>query len=176
MVAKDFYTLYNLAMSNSLTHVDNAGNLQMVDVGNKPVSIRIAQAKGEITMSMDTFKTIKEGNVKKGDVLAVAKVAGIMAAKRTSELIPLCHPIPLSNISVDLIFDESLPGILIFAEVKSTAQTGVEMEALTAVSLSALTVYDMAKALDKSMCIQNIRLVKKSGGVHGDFDIDNQSR
>jgi cyclic pyranopterin phosphate synthase len=140
----------------------------MVDVGGKLVTDRVAVAKGEVLMKKTTFDLIRDGALKKGDVLTVAQVAGITAAKRTSDLIPLCHPIPLTKIDVDLALDESLPGVSITATVKSTGKTGVEMEALTAVSVAALTVYDMAKAAEKTMRIQNIRLLKKHGGQSGD--------
>jgi cyclic pyranopterin phosphate synthase len=140
----------------------------MVDVGDKPVTDRVAVAKGEIHMPRPTFDLIRDGQIKKGDVLTVAQIAGITAAKRTSELIPLCHPLPLTKVDVDLTLDESLPGVVITATVKTSGQTGVEMEALTAVSVAALTVYDMAKAAEKTMRIQNIRLVEKHGGQSGD--------
>jgi cyclic pyranopterin phosphate synthase len=140
----------------------------MVDVGDKPDTQRTALARGEVRMLSETFSMIKKGAIKKGDVLAVAQVAGIMAAKRTSELIPLCHPLPLTKIQVDLELDESLPGVKISALVKTTGKTGVEMEALTAVSVAALTIYDMAKAVEKTMRIEGIRLVEKHGGLSGD--------
>ena len=140
----------------------------MVDVGHKPGTQRSAIARGEVTMRLETFQLIRAGTMKKGDVLSVAQIAGIMAAKRTSELIPLCHPLPIDQISVDLALDESLPGVQITAIVQTNSKTGVEMEALTAVSVAALTVYDMAKAVEKTMCIQNIRLVEKHGGLSGD--------
>lgn len=140
----------------------------MVDVGDKPVTERIAIAKGEIAMQKATFDLIRDGALKKGDVLTVAQIAGITAAKRTSDLIPLCHPLQLSKVDVDLALEESLPGVVITATVKTAGQTGVEMEALTAVSVAALTVYDMAKAAEKTMRIQNIRLVEKRGGQSGD--------
>ena len=141
----------------------------MVDVSAKPVTERIAIAKGEIVMQKSTLDLILAGEIKKGDVLTLAQVAGIMAAKRTSDLIPLCHPLQLSKVDVECIPDESLPGVKITATVKSTGKTGVEMEALTAVSLAALTIYDMAKAAEKTMRIQNIRLVEKHGGQSGDI-------
>lgn len=140
----------------------------MVDVGSKPETERMAIAKGEVHMQPETLEIIRQGNAKKGDVLAVAHIAGIMAAKRTSELIPLCHPIPLTHIGIELEMDPGLPGVRIRATVKSLGQTGVEMEALTAVSVAALTIYDMTKAIEKRMRIQNIRLVEKHGGVSGD--------
>ena len=141
----------------------------MVDVGAKPDSERIAVARGEVHMKKETFDLIRAGQVKKGDVLTVAQVAGISAAKRTSELIPLCHPLFLSQVDVDLVLDESIPGVIITATAKVTGKTGVEMEALTAVSVAALTVYDMAKAAEKTMRIQNIRLIEKHGGWSGDI-------
>ncbi len=140
----------------------------MVDVGGKPDTERTAIAQGEVHMKPETLEAIRLGNMKKGDVLTVAQVAGIMGAKRTSELIPLCHPIPLTRIDVELSLDQALPGIQIRASARSTGKTGVEMEALTAVSVAALTVYDMAKAVEKTMRIQNIRLVEKHGGQSGD--------
>jgi cyclic pyranopterin monophosphate synthase len=165
--------MYNSAMSNPLSHLDDFGKVQMVDVGDKPISDRVAVAHGEVLMRPETLAVIRDGLLKKGDALTVAQIAGIMAAKRTSELVPLCHPIPLSHISVEFSLDDHLPGIQISAEVKTSAQTGVEMEALTAVSIAALVVYDMAKAVEKTMCIQNIRLVWKSGGVGGDYKPEN---
>jgi cyclic pyranopterin phosphate synthase len=151
-----------------LTHLDSSGRAHMVDVGDKPVTDRIAIAKGEIVMKRETFELIRDGAIKKGDVLTVAQIAGITAAKRTSDLIPLCHPLPLTKVDVDLALDKSLPGVVITATVKTSGKTGVEMEALTAVSVAALTVYDMAKAAEKTMKIQNIRLVEKHGGQSGD--------
>ncbi len=140
----------------------------MVDVGAKEDSERVAIAKGEIVMKPETLALIRAGAIKKGDVLTIAQVAGILAAKKTSELIPLCHPIPLTKVEVDLSLDDSLPGVQISATAKTIGKTGVEMEALTAVSVAALTVYDMAKAAEKTMKIQNIRLVEKHGGRSGD--------
>jgi cyclic pyranopterin phosphate synthase len=140
----------------------------MVDVGEKPDTQRVAIARGEVHMLQSTFELIRDGQVKKGDVLTVAQIAGITAAKRTSDIIPLCHPLPLTGVEVSLELDESLPGVAITATVKTTGKTGVEMEALTAVSAAALTVYDMAKAAEKTMRIQNIRLVEKHGGRSGD--------
>jgi len=137
----------------------------MVDVGMKPETERIAIARGEVHMRPETLEIIQKGNSKKGDVLSVAQIAGIMAAKRTSELIPLCHPISMEHIEVELLMDANLPGVRIKATIKTKGQTGVEMEALTAVSVAALTIYDMTKAIEKSMRIQNIRLVEKHGGV-----------
>ena len=151
-----------------LTHVDSTGRAHMVDVGDKPVTERIAIAKGEVLMQKSTFDLIRDGALKKGDVLTVAQIAGITAAKRPSDLIPLCHPLPLSKVDVEIALNESLPGVVITATVKTSGKTGVEMEALTAVSVAALTVYDMAKAAEKTMRIQNIRLVEKRGGQSGD--------
>ena len=153
---------------SKLTHLDSTGRARMVNVGDKPVTERIAIAKGEIHMQRATFDLIRDGALKKGDVLTVAQIAGITAAKRTSDLIPLCHPLPLTNVDVELALEESLPGVVITATVKTSGKTGVEMEALTAVSVAALTVYDMAKAAEKTMRIQNIRLVEKRGGQSGD--------
>ena len=155
-------------MPAKLTHLDDTGRAHMVDVGRKPESERLAVARGEIVMKKETLELIRAGALKKGDVLTVAQIAGIAAAKRTSELIPLCHPLPITHIDVALTMDETLPGVLITALVKTTGRTGVEMEALIAVSVAALTVYDMAKAAEKTMKIQNIRLVEKHGGQSGD--------
>ena len=155
-------------MPNKLTHLDEHGRVSMVDVGHKPDTERIAVARGEVHMKKETFDLIRDGQIKKGDVLTVAQIAGITASKRTSDLIPLCHPLPLSKVNVDLMLDEALPGVVITATAKVTGKTGVEMEALTAVSVAALTVYDMAKAAEKTMKIQNIRLVEKHGGQSGD--------
>lgn len=155
-------------MPEKLTHLDASGRARMVDVGQKAVTERIAIAKGEVIMRPETLALIRAGALKKGDVLAVAQVAGVMAAKRTSDLIPLCHSLPLNQVTVDLDLDEGLPGVRITALARTIAKTGVEMEALTAVSVAALTVYDMAKAVEKTMRIQNIRLVEKHGGRSGD--------
>lgn len=140
----------------------------MVDVSDKDVTDRTAVAKGEVQMERSTLDLIRDGRVKKGDVISVAELAGVMAAKRTAELIPLCHPLALSKIDVEISLDDSLPGLLITATVKASGKTGVEMEALTAVSVAALTIYDMAKAAQKTMRIGNIRLVEKHGGRSGD--------
>jgi len=140
----------------------------MVDVGAKPDSERLAVAKGEVHMRKETLDLIRAGTLKKGDVLTVAQIAGIAAAKRTSYLIPLCHPLPLTHVDVELVLNEALPGVVITAIARTVGKTGVEMEALTAVSVAALTVYDMAKAAEKTMRIQNIRLVEKHGGQSGD--------
>ena len=151
-----------------LTHIDKAGNAKMVDVGDKSVTARMAIAKGEVKMNLETLTLIREGQLKKGDVLTVAQVAGIAGGKKTSELIPFCHPLPLNHLSVDFELDDSLPGVRITAKAKTEGKTGIEMEALTAVSIAALTIYDMAKAAEKTMIIQNIRLVEKRGGKSGD--------
>ena len=140
----------------------------MVDVGDKPDTERLAIAKGEVLMKKETLDLIRAGGMKKGDVLTVAQIAGIAAAKRTSDLIPLCHPLPITHIEVTLVLDDAIPGVGITVTVKTTGKTGVEMEALTAVSVAALTVYDMTKAAEKTMKIQNIRLVEKHGGRSGD--------
>lgn len=155
-------------MSAPLSHLDETGRARMVDVGHKPDTERTAMARGEVRMRPETLALIRQGALKKGDVLSVAQIAGVMAAKRTSELIPLCHPLPLTQILVDLELDDALPGVRISATVRTVGKTGVEMEALTAVSVAALTIYDMAKAAEKTMQIQNIRLVEKHGGQSGD--------
>ena len=154
----------------ALTHFDAEGHAHMVDVSDKAVTSRIARAESYIKMQPETLEIITEGRAKKGDVLGVARLAGIMAAKRTAELIPLCHPLPITSVAVELAPDAALPGIRIVASVKTTGQTGVEMEALTAASVTALTVYDMTKAVDKSMQIGGIRVVLKDGGKSGRFE------
>jgi cyclic pyranopterin monophosphate synthase len=151
-----------------LTHLDAEGRASMVDVGAKPETERVAVACGEIHLKPATVDLIRQGLLKKGDVLSVARVAGVMAAKRTSELIPLCHPIPVNQVVVDLEINDSLPGVVITASVRTFGKTGVEMEALTAVSVAALTVYDMVKAVEKTGIIQNLRLIEKRGGQSGD--------
>ncbi|SMX48424.1 cyclic pyranopterin monophosphate synthase MoaC [Maliponia aquimaris] len=153
-----------------LTHFDAAGNAHMVDVSDKPVTDRIATAEGFVTMASETFVLITEGRAKKGDVIGVARLAGIMGAKKTPELIPLCHPLPVTKVTVDLAPDPDLPGLRITATVKTSGQTGVEMEALTAVSTAALTVYDMVKAVDKGMTIGGIRVLLKDGGKSGRYE------
>ncbi len=155
-------------MPEKLTHLDEQGHARMVDVGDKPDTERVAIARGEVRMKKVTLELIRAGQMKKGDVLTVAQIAGISASKRTSELIPLCHPLPLTKVDVDLALDDSIPGVVITATTKTVGKTGVEMEALTAVSVAALTVYDMAKAAEKTMHIQNIRLLEKHGGRSGD--------
>ncbi len=154
--------------SSRLTHLDVSGRAQMVDVGGKTETERIAIAKGEVVMRKPTLDLIRAGALRKGNVLTVAQVAGIAAAKRTSDLIPLCHSLPLTHMDVTLELDDTLPGVDITATAKATSKTGVEMEALTAVSIAALTVYDMIKSVEKTMKIQNIRLVEKHGGQSGD--------
>ena len=151
----------------ALMHFDGDGHAHMVDVSDKAVTARIATAENHIKMNRETFDIITEGRAKKGDVLGVARLAGIMAAKRTADLIPLCHPLPITSVSVDLVPDPDLPGIRITAAVKTTGQTGVEMEALTAASVAALTVYDMSKAVDKTMEISGLRVTLKDGGKSG---------
>ena len=151
-----------------LTHLDENGHARMVNVGAKPETERIAIATGEIHLSIETLNMIRQGLMKKGDVLTVSQIAGILAAKKTAELIPLCHPIPIHHIEVNLELAESLPGLNITATVRTTGKTGAEMEALTAVSVAALTVYDMVKSVETTGKIQNIHLVEKHGGLSGD--------
>jgi len=152
-----------------LSHIDESGRARMVDVGAKPVTDRTAIARGEIILKPETVALIREGLMKKGDVLSVAQLAGIMGAKKTAELIPLCHPIPINQAAVELELDDSLPGVKITSILKTTGKTGIEMEALTAVAVAALTVYDMIKAVEKTARITNIRLVEKHGGLSGDI-------
>ena len=157
-------------MSDGLTHFDGEGRAHMVDVGDKDVTDRIAVAACHVKMLPETFAVITEGRAKKGDVLGVARLAGIMAAKRTADLIPLCHPLPITKVAVDLVPDNALPGVRIEATVKTTGQTGVEMEALTAANVAALTVYDMCKAIDKGMQINDLHVVLKDGGKSGRYE------
>jgi len=152
-----------------LTHVDETGRARMVDVGGKPDSERVAVAEGYVFMQAETLKLIRDGALKKGDVLTTARLAGIMGAKRTSELIPLCHPIPLTHLEIELALDETEHKVIIRASARTIGKTGVEMEALTAVTTAALTIYDMAKAVDRGMRIGGIRLLEKRGGQHGDY-------
>ena len=159
-----------------LTHADDQGNVHMVDVGRKPDTERKAVAKGEVLMRLETLRLIAEKGTPKGDVLAAAQLAGILAAKQTHHLIPLCHPLMLTQIDVGFGIDERVPRIEITATVRTTGKTGVEMEALTAVSVAALTIYDMAKAVEKTMRISNIRLVSKSGGKSGEVKLEDQSQ
>ncbi len=159
----------------TLTHLNPSGEAIMVDVSGKPETDRIAVARGRIRMKQETFRLIQQGQVKKGDVLGTARIAGIMAAKQTPHLIPLCHPIPLSKISVTFDLDEDNAVITATAEVKNRGVTGVEMEALIAVSIALLTIYDMGKAVDRGMVIEGIHLVKKSGGKSGTYVYDKRS-
>jgi cyclic pyranopterin phosphate synthase len=156
-------------VAREFSHLDRAGTFRMVDVGDKPISVRTAVASGAIRMQMETFNLIRDNGLKKGDVIPVARLAGIQAAKRTAELVPLCHPLPLSGIEVTVSLDESLPGCRVNGRVRTTSTTGVEMEALTAVSVALLTIYDMAKAVDRTMVITDIVLREKRGGTKGDF-------
>lgn len=165
-----------LPESSNLTHLDSEGQARMVDVSAKAVTRRQAIAAGQVRMSPETFAAIEAGNTPKGDVLATAKLAGIMGAKQTAQLIPLCHPLPLQKINVEITPDPELPGYQIRAEVITKAETGVEMESLTAVSVAALTLYDMAKALEKSIQIEAIRLVSKTGGKSGDYHINEKMK
>ena len=157
---------------SGLTHFDAKGDAHMVDVSDKAVTSRVATARGHIKMQRETFDIISEGRAKKGDVLGVARLAGIMGAKKTPDLIPLCHPLPVTKVAVELTLDHDLPGVQIEATVKTTGKTGVEMEALTAVSTAALTIYDMSKAVDKSMEIGAIRVVLKDGGKSGRYEAE----
>ncbi|GGC69542.1 cyclic pyranopterin monophosphate synthase MoaC [Chelatococcus reniformis] len=152
---------------SKLSHLDDSGAARMVDVGDKPATSRVALAQGRIVTRPETLALIRSGDAKKGDVLGTARLAGIMAAKRTHELIPLCHPLLISKVAVDLALDEALPGVTVQAEVRVNGPTGVEMEALTAVSVACLTVYDMVKAVDRDMRIEGIRLLRKEGGRSG---------
>ena len=151
------------------THFNEQGRAKMVDVGQKPISQRVAVAAGRVLVNENTFNLIKSGGMKKGDVLTVAQIAGVMGAKRTPDIIPMCHPILMDGINLDLSLDEARLSVEIKAEVRCDGRTGVEMEALSAVSIAALTVYDMCKAVQKDMVISDIRLISKTGGVHGDY-------
>lgn len=162
-------------MTQKLTHVDSQGMANMVDVGAKPETERSAVAGGAVYMQPETLRLIREGALKKGDVLTVARLAGIMGAKRTAELIPLCHPLPLTYVDVQVTLDEVASAVQIVATARTTGKTGVEMEALTAVSVAALTIYDMAKAVDRAMRLGDIRLLEKRGGQHGDYSAADQS-
>jgi cyclic pyranopterin phosphate synthase len=155
----------------ALTHIDSKGEARMVDVSEKPATERTAVAEGRVVMSKTTLELIVTGNAKKGDVLGTARIAGIMAAKRTSELIPLCHPLALSKVTVEIMPDTSLPGCIMRATVKVTGPTGVEMEALTAVSVACLTIYDMVKAVERGVRIEGIHLVEKKGGKSGHYRV-----
>jgi cyclic pyranopterin phosphate synthase len=156
-------------MAQKLTHFDERGAAHMVDVGSKPETHRVAVATGSISMRPETFELVRSGTAKKGDVLGVARVAGIQAAKRTSELVPLCHPVPLTSVAVEFTLDEAAARVDCRATVECTARTGVEMEALTAVQVALLTIYDMCKAVDRGMVMEGIRLLEKRGGKSGDY-------
>lgn len=155
-----------------LTHFDEQGQAHMVDVSAKPVTDRVAMAEGQVVMTAETLALITSGQAKKGDVLGVARLAGIMAAKKTADLIPLCHPLPITKVALDLTPDPALPGIRVAATVKTGGQTGVEMEALTVVSVACLTIYDMVKAVEKGMRIEGIRLRLKEGGKSGRWEAE----
>ncbi|WP_449220145.1 cyclic pyranopterin monophosphate synthase MoaC [Tistrella mobilis] len=154
-------------MTSGLTHFDESGAAVMVDVSAKEITERVAVAEARVRMAPETLDVVKRGDAKKGDVIAIARLAGIMGAKRTADLIPLCHPLPLQSVTLDLEADDALPGLVIRATAKITARTGVEMEALTAASVASLTVYDMLKAIDRGMTIENVRLIEKRGGRSG---------
>ncbi len=162
-------------MSDRLTHLDEQGAARMVDVGAKPDSERLAVAGGAVFMQPETLRLIQAGALKKGDVLTIAKIAGIMAAKRTADLIPLCHPLPLTKIDVELVLDHEASAVRVTATARTIGKTGVEMEALTAVSVAALTIYDMAKAVDRGMRLGEIRLLEKRGGQHGDYVAEDET-
>jgi cyclic pyranopterin phosphate synthase len=153
----------------TLSHITNRGEARMVDVSAKPATERVAVAEGRVVMAPKTLAIVRKGNAKKGDVLGTARIAGIQAAKRTHELIPLCHPLPIAQVAVELMPDADLPGIVVRARVKVAGKTGVEMEALTAVSVACLTIYDMVKAIERGMRIEGIRLIEKSGGRSGPY-------
>lgn len=157
-------------MTSPLTHFDDKGDAHMVDVSGKAVTDRVAVAEGRVVMQAETLALVTEGRAKKGDVLGVARLAGIMGAKKTADLIPLCHPLPITKVALDLEPDAALPGVVVRATVKTGGQTGVEMEALTAVSIACLTIYDMLKAAEKGMRIEGIRLLMKEGGKSGRFE------
>ncbi len=161
---------------SKLTHLDEAGRARMVDVGDKADTVRVAVARGSVKMQPETLALIMEGNMKKGDVLTVAQLAGIMAAKRTSDLIPMCHPLMLNHVAVTCMPNPTASRVDIEASVRLTGKTGVEMEALTAVSVAALTIYDMAKAVDRGMIISEVRVVHKSGGKSGDWNFEDGER
>ncbi|KQQ46796.1 molybdenum cofactor biosynthesis protein MoaC [Rhizobium sp. Leaf311] len=158
-----------MSSDQKLTHIGASGEAHMVDVGDKAETTRVAVAEGFVRMKPETLALILEGNAKKGDIIGTARLAGIMAAKQTANLIPLCHPLMLTKVTVDITEDDALPGLRVQATVKLTGKTGVEMEALTAVSVACLTIYDMAKAADKGMEISSIRLLEKTGGKSGHF-------
>lgn len=157
-----------------LTHVDKDGKSKMVDISDKDVTLRMAEASGRVVMETDTLKMIKENKVKKGDVLATARIAGIMAAKKTHDLIPLTHPIPINDVSVEFTLDDEGPAVDIFVSAKTHSRTGIEMEAIIGVLIAAATIYDMIKAVDRTAVITDVRLLKKSGGKSGDFVMEEQ--
>lgn len=157
-------------MSGRLTHFDAAGQAHMVDVSDKDVTDRTAVAEGIVIMTQDTLALVRGGTAKKGDVLGIARLAGIMGAKKTADLIPLCHPLPITKVTLDLAVEDALPGVRVTATVKTSGQTGVEMEALTAVTTATLTIYDMLKAAEKGMRIEGIRLLSKTGGKSGRYE------
>jgi cyclic pyranopterin monophosphate synthase len=159
-------------MTDELTHFDQSGKAHMVDVSAKAVTARTAIAEATVLMRPETLALVEAGDASKGDVLGVARLAGIMGAKKTSELIPLCHPLPITKVALDLVAEPALPGVRITATVKTSGQTGVEMEALTAVTTAALTVYDMLKAAEKGMRIEGVRLLSKTGGKSGTWEVD----
>lgn len=156
-------------MTDKLTHFDQDGRVNMVDVTDKKVSNRVAIASGRVRMRPETLAHVLSGQSKKGDVLTISEIAGVMATKKTPDLIPLCHPLPITGAKVSISVDKALPGLMVTARVKTTGQTGIEMEALTAVSVACLTIYDMLKAVDKGMIIENIELMEKSGGKSGPY-------
>jgi cyclic pyranopterin monophosphate synthase len=158
-----------MARAKTLTHLGKGGDARMVDVSGKPATERVAVAEGRVVMTPKTLDLVLKGNAKKGDVLAAARIAGIMAAKQTHKLIPLCHPLAISRVAIDIDSDRKLPGFVVRASVKVTGQTGVEMEALTAVAVACLTIYDMVKALERGMHIEGVRLIEKSGGQSGRY-------
>jgi cyclic pyranopterin phosphate synthase len=165
-------TKKNRSSKPALSHIGRGGEARMVDVSGKATTERVAVAEGCVTMAMETLDLVLAGNAKKGDVLGTARIAGIMAAKKAHELIPLCHPLLLTKVSVDIEPDHALPGLKVTALARVTGKTGVEMEALTAASVACLTIYDMAKAVDRAMVISGIRLVEKTGGKSGDYKVD----
>ncbi|MCC6889967.1 MAG: cyclic pyranopterin monophosphate synthase MoaC [Hyphomicrobiales bacterium] len=160
-----------MTRAKTLTHLGKGGAARMVDVSDKPTTERVAVAEGRVVMAAKTLDVVLAGNAKKGDVLGAARIAGIMAAKKTHELIPLCHPLALSRVTLDIVPEHKLPGLLVRASVKVTGQTGVEMEALTAVAVACLTIYDMVKAVERGMRIEGVRLIEKSGGRSGRYRV-----
>jgi cyclic pyranopterin monophosphate synthase len=157
---------------DDLSHLDSAGRARMVDISGKPETERWAVARAKVLLSPETLRKARTGDLKKGDLRAVAELAGVMAAKRTPDLIPLCHPIPLTQVQVEVAFDEGLPGVVVTSTVRTTGRTGVEMEAMTAVTVAALAVYDMVKGIDRRACITDVRLLEKHGGRSGDLVLE----